>query len=83
VLRHDRPDSLRTTEQPIASGPAPAPALVSSSERSGEKRICRDQMSGRAGAFLSLSLKTAEKSEIVFGVIDGVGRISWGAPTEP
>ena len=40
-------------------------------------------MSGRAGAFLSLSLKTAEKSEIVFGLIDGVGRISWGGPTEP
>ena len=40
-------------------------------------------MSGRARTFLSSSLKTVEKSEIVFGLIDGVGWISWGGPTEP
>ena len=83
VLRHDRSDRFRTTEQPVAGCPAPAPALVSSSERSGEKRICGDQISGRADAFFSLSLKTAENGEIVFGFIDGVGGISWGRPSEP
>jgi hypothetical protein len=73
MIRHDRPDCFRTTEEPVAGGPGTAPPLVSGSKRSREKRICRDEMSGRAPTFLSSFLKTVEKSEIVFGVIDGVG----------
>ena len=83
VLRHDRSNRFRTTEQPVAGGPGPAPPLVSGSKRSGEKRICRDEMSRGARAFLSSSLKTVEKSEIVFGLIDSVGWVTRGGPTEP
>ena len=40
-------------------------------------------MSGGARTFLSSSVKPVEKSKIVFGVIDGVGWVIWGGPTEP
>jgi len=40
-------------------------------------------MSGGARTFLSSSLKPVEKSKIVFGLVDSVGWVTWGGPTEP
>ena len=31
---------------------------------------------------MSSSLKTVEKSEIVFGLVDGFGWVGWGGPSE-
>jgi hypothetical protein len=40
-------------------------------------------MSGGTRTFLSSSFEPVEKSKIVFGLIDRVGRISRGGPPEP
>ena len=62
MLRHDRPDRFRTTEQPVGWRSRFCPTLVSGSKRSGEIRIGGDEISGRARR--SLSGRASSRSRI-------------------
>ena len=57
--------------------------MVPGSQRAGEIRIRRQEITGRAGAFVRQPEKLFENSEVMLGIVNGYSRIGRCWPTNP